>query len=284
MHFRYILLIWTIKEIHKYCPKNKNKKEIFSMNNFLFTDIYFEEEVRLTSSEKGLDFGLHKFGIVVDESVIDGIIIDDGFVKISTSFAKFMRRTSLINSLPGRHLVETFSIFVYENGLTLSTSEFRDIQLEIFRILVGNGIISSSTCKPSSMVKAYKALKRNGIRALLAAAVSGESKNIRAWKCLTCKRFRAKNNGTCSCKGYKFSIPGKMEADEVASTYPDVEADGGKLYSSIMAEIPKSCGGSKPRVKTRFTNSVIYELDDQIQIKRKIMDIDVDVQKKKKKK
>lgn len=252
------------------------------MNNFLISDIGFEEEVRLASSEKGLDFGLAKFGIVVDEAIHEGIVIEDGFVKISTSFAKLLRRTSLIKSLPGRHLVETFSIFVYENGLTLSTSEFRDAQREMFRILIGNGIISSY--KPSSMVKAYKALKRNGIRALLAAAVSGESKNIRAWKCLTCKRFRAKNDGTCSCKGYKFSIPGKMEADEIASTYPDVEADGGKLYSSIMATIPKSCGGSKPRVRTRFTNSVIYELDDQISIKRKIMDIDVDIQKKKKKK
>lgn len=254
------------------------------MNNFLISDIGFEEEVRLASSEKGLDFGLAKFGIVVDEAIHEGIVIEDGFVKISTSFAKFMGRTSLINSLPGRHLVETFAIFVYENGLTLSSSEFRNVQLEIFRILVGNGIISSSTCKPSSMVKAYKALKRNGVRALLAAAVSGESKNIRAWKCLTCKRFRAKNDGTRSCKGYKFSIPGKIEADEIASIYPDVTADGGKLYSSIMAEIPKSCGGSKPRVKTRFTKSTIYELDDQIRIKRKIMDIDVDIQKKKKKK
>lgn len=222
------------------------------MNNFLITDIFFSEEARVASSEKGLDFGLYKFGIVVDEG-INGIAIEDGFVKMSVSFAKIFQRTSLIKTLPGRHLVETFTIFVYENGLTLSSSEFRNIQLEMFRILVGNGIISSTTCKPSSMVKAYKALKRNGVRALLAAAVSGKSRHIRAWKCLTCKRFCAKNDGTCSCKDYMFRIPGKMEADEVASTYPDVTADGGKLYSSIMATIPKSCGGSKPRVKTRFT-------------------------------
>lgn len=253
------------------------------MNNFLITDIFFSEEARVASSEKGLDFGLYKFGIVVDEG-INGIAIEDGFVKMSVSFAKIFQRTSLIKTLPGRHLVETFTIFVYENGLTLSSSEFRNIQLEMFRILVGNGIISSTTCKPSSMVKAYKALKRNGVRALLAAAVSGKSRHIRAWKCLTCKLFRAKNDGTCSCKDYMFRIPGKMEADEVASTYPDVTADGGKLYSSIMATIPKSCGGSKPRVKTRFTKSTIYELDDQIQIKRRIMDIDVDIHKKNKKK
>ena len=253
------------------------------MNNCLITDIYFEEEVELASSEKGDDFRLHKFGIVVDESVT-GIVVEDGFVKMSAPFAKIFQRTSLIKTLPGRHLVETFTIFVYENGLTLSSSEFRDVQLEMFRILVGNGIISSTTCKPSSMVKAYKALKRNGVRALLAAAVSGKSKHIRAWKCLTCKSFRVKNDGTCSCKDYMFRIPGKMEADEVASTYPDVTVDGGKLYSSIMATIPtSSCGGSKPRVKTRFTKSTIYELDDQISIKRKIMDIDIDIHKKKKK-
>ena len=244
------------------------------MNNFLVTDIYFSEEARVTSSKKGADFGLYKFGVVVDES-IKGIVIDDGFVKMGTSFAKLLRRTSLIKSLPGRHLVETLVIFIYENDLSLSTSEFRDIQLEMFRILVGNGIISS--CTPSSMVKAYKALKRDGIRALLAATVSGESKNIRAWKCLTCKRFRAKNDGTCSCKGYKFSLPDNMKAIEIANMYPDAIEDGGMLYSSIMSEIPRSCGVSKPRVKTRLTKSVIYELDDQISIKRKIMDIDIDV-------
>lgn len=249
------------------------------MNNLLFSDIYFEEEVRLASSERGLDFGLAKFGIVVDDSV-NGIVIDDGFVKVDISFAKFLRRTSLIKSLPGRHLVETFSVFVYENGLSLSTSEFRNIQLEIFRILVGNGIISSRICTPSSMVKAYKALKRNGVRALLHATFSGESKNIRAWKCLTCKRFRAKNDGTCSCKGYRFSLPNNMTAIEIANIYPDATEDGGILYSSIMSEIPKTCGVSKPRVKTRLTKSVIYELDDQISIKRRIMDIDVDVPKK----
>jgi hypothetical protein len=249
------------------------------MNNFLVTDIYFSEEAREASSKKGADFGLHKFGIVVDESIA-GIIIKDGFVKVDVYFAKLMLRTSLIKSLPGRHLVETFTIFVYENGLTLSTSEFRDIQLEMFRILVGNGIISS--CSPSYMVKAYKALKRNGIRALLAAAVSGESKHIRAWKCLTCKRFRANNDGTCSCKGYRFSLPDSMKAIEIANMYPDATEDGGVLYSSIMPEIPKSCGVSKPRVKTHLTKSVIYELDDQISIKRKIMNIDIgkDIDKK----
>jgi hypothetical protein len=244
------------------------------MNNFLVTDIYFSEEAREASSKKGADFGLHKFGVVVDES-IKGIIIEDGFVKIDMSFAKLLRRTALIKSLPGRHLVETLTIFVYENGLSLSTSEFRDIQLEMFRILVGNGIITS--CTPSSMTKAYKALKRNGVRALLSAVISGESKHIRAWKCLTCKRFRAKNDGTCSCKGYKFSLPDNMKAIEIANMYPDAIEDGGMLYSSIMCEIPKACGVSKPRVKTRLTKSVIYELDDQISIKRKIMDIDVDV-------
>ena len=249
------------------------------MNNILFSDIYFEEEVRLASSEKGLDFELAKFGIIIDETV-NGIIIEDGFVKIDMSFAKLLKRTSLIRTLPGRHLVETFTIFVYENGLTLSTSEFREIQAEIFRILVGNGIISSRTCTPSSMMKAYKALKRNGVRALLAAAVSGESKHVRAWKCLTCKRFRAKNDGTCSCKGYRFSLPDDMSAIEIANMYPDAAEDGGILYSSIMSEVPKSCGVSKPRVKTRLTKSVIYELDDQISIKRKVMDIDVDVPKK----
>ena len=249
------------------------------MNNFLISDIYFEEEVRLASSEKGLDFGLHKFGIVVDDSV-NGIIIEDGFVKMDVSFAKLLRRTSLIRSLPGRHLVETFSIFVYENGITLNSSEFRNMQLEIFRILVGNGIISSRTCTPSSMVTVYKALKRNGVRALLATTFSGESKHVRAWKCLTCKRFRAKNDGTCSCKGYKFSLPDTMCAIEIANMYPDATEDGGVLYSSIMSKIPKSCGVSKPRVKTRLTKSVIYELDDQIAIKRKIMDINVDVPKK----
>jgi hypothetical protein len=249
------------------------------MNNWLFSDIYFEEEVRLASSEKGLDSGLAKFGIIIDETV-NGIIIEDGFVKIDMSFAKLLKRTSLIRTLPGRHLVETFTIFVYENGLTLSTSEFREIQAEIFRILVGNGIISSRTCTPSSMTKAYKALKRNGVRALLAAAVSGESKHVRAWKCLTCKRFRAKNDGTCSCKGYRFSLPDDMSAIEIANMYPDAAEDGGILYSSIMSEVPKSCGVSKPRVKTRLTKSVIYELDDQISIKRKVMDIDVDVPKK----
>lgn len=277
MYFRYILLIWTIKEIHKIV--RKNKKEILIMNNILFSDIYFEEEVRLASSEKGLDSELCKFGIVVDEAV-NGIIIEDGFVKIDMSFAKLLRRTSLIKSLPGRHLVETFTVFVYENGLSLNSEAFREMQAEIFRILVGNGIISSRICTPSSMVKVYKALKRNGVRALLAAAVSGESKHIRAWKCLTCKRFRAKNDGTCTCKGYRFSLPDNMSAIEIANMYPDATEDGGILYSSIMSEIPKSCGVSKPRVKTRLTKSVIYELDDQIAIKRKIMDIDVDVQKK----
>ena len=244
------------------------------MNNFLYSDIYFSEEARVASSKKGRDFGLHKFGIVVDEAV-DGILIKDGFIKMNAYFAKLLRRTSLIKSLPGRHLIETFSVFVYENGLSMTTSEFRDIQLEIFRILVGNGIITS--CTPSSMVKAYKALKRNGVRALLAATISGRSKHIRAWKCLTCKRFRAKNDGTCSCKGYKFSLPDNMKAIEIANMYPDAIEDGGMLYSSIMCEIPKACGVSKPRVKTRLTKSVIYELDDQISIKRKVMDIDIDV-------
>ena len=245
------------------------------MNNILFSDIYFEEEVRLASSEKGLDSELYKFGIVVNEAV-DGIIIDDGFVKISTSFAKFLRRTSLIMSLPGRHLVETFSVFVYENGLTLSSSEFRNIQLEMFRILVGNGIISSRTCTPSSMVKAYKALKRNGVRALLGAVYYNRSKNIRAWRCLTCKNLRSDENGLCICKGHEYPVPEGLDSKEIPYLYPDAYSYGGVMYSSVLNEVPKRCGSSKPRIKTRLTKSVVYELDDQIELIRKIMDIDVE--------
>lgn len=275
MYFIYILLIWTIKEIHKIVRKIKIKKEILIMNNWLFSDIYFEEEVRLASSEKGLDFGLTKFGIVVDEAV-NGIIIEDGFVKVDVSFAKFLRKTSLISSLPGRHLVETFTIFIYENGLSLKASEFRDMQLEIFRILVGNGIISSRTCKPSSMVKAYKALKRNGVRALLAAAVSGETKRIRAWRCLTCKRLRTDSKGIMMCNGFYHPVPEGLKTTEISALYPDNKTVDGIMMSSYLHKIPKVCMVIKPRVPIRLTKSVVYELDDQISIIQKTMDIDVE--------
>lgn len=241
------------------------------MNNFLYTDIWFSEDVRLASSENCIELGLSKFGIVVDD-MINGITIKDGFVKVDPSMGKLINRT-FIKSLPGRHLVETFTTFCYENSLTLNEKEFKEFQFEIFRILIGNGIISS--CAPSSMVKAYKALKRNGIRALLSAVASGESKNIRAWKCLTCKRFRAENDGTCFCKGYRFSLPDNLTAIEIANLYPDAQTEGGVMYSAFIPKAKKSCGVAKPRVKTTLTRSVIYELDDQLDIKRKCMNIDI---------
>lgn len=223
--------------------------------------------------DKMTDRSLEKYGLIISDYATSDIIIEKGFVIVSKSFAEKMKRTILRN-LPGRKMVETFSIFCYENGIDLNMDEFKEVELEMFRILIGHGIIKSIT--PSKMVKAFKAMKVHGFRALLAAAVSGESKRIRAWRCLTCKRLRTDSKGVMRCNGFYHPVPEGLETTQISSLYPDNKTVDGIMMSQYLHSIPKACMVIKPRVPIKLTKSVVYELDDQISIIRKTMDIDVE--------
>jgi hypothetical protein len=240
------------------------------MNNMFISDIYFMTEV--IYHDKMDDRSLEKYGLVISDHIMSDIAIEKGFVIISKSFAQKMTKTILRN-LPGRKLVETFSIFCYENGLNLNSDEFKEVEFEMFRILIGNGIIKSIS--PSKMIKASKAMKVHGFRALLAAAVSGESKHIRAWRCLTCKRLRTDSKGVMKCDGFYHPVPEGLETTQISSLYPDNKTVDGIMMSSYLHNIPKVCMVIKPRVPIKLTKSVVYELDDQLSIIRKTMDIDV---------
>jgi hypothetical protein len=240
------------------------------MNNMFISDIYFMTEV--IYHEKMTDRSLEKYGLIISDYAMSDIVIEKGFVIVSKPFAQKMKRT-ILGNLPGRKMVETFCIFCYENGIDLSMEEFKEIELEMFRILIGHGIIKSIT--PSKMVKAFKALKIHGFRALLAAAVSGESKRIRAWRCLTCKRLRTDSKGVMRCNGFYHPVPEGMTTTEIAALYPDNRTVDGIMMSSYLHKIPKACMVIKPRVPIKLTKSVIYELDDQLSIIRKTMDIDI---------
>lgn len=237
----------------------------------IISDIYFMTEV--IYHDKMNDRSLEKYGLVISDHTTSDISIEKGFVIISKPLAQKMRKTILRN-LPGRKLVETFSIFCYENGLNLNNEEFKEVEFEMFRILIGNGVIKSIT--PLKMIKAFKAMKVHGFRALLAAAVSGESKRIRAWRCLTCKRLRTDSKGVMKCNGIYHPVPEGMETTEISSLYPDNITIDGIMMSSYLHSIPKACMAIKPRVPIRLTKSVVYELDDQIELIRRVMDIDVE--------
>ena len=240
------------------------------MNNIIISDIYFMTEV--IYHDKMTDRSLEKYGLIISDYAMSDIVIEKGFVIISKPFAQKMRKTILRN-LPGRKLVETFSIFCYENGLNLNNEEFKEVEFEMFRILIGNGVIKSIT--PLKMIKAFKAMKVHGFRALLTAAVSGESKHIRAWRCLTCKRLRTDSKGVMKCNGFYHPVPEGLETTEISSLYPDNKTVDGIMMSQYLHKIPKVCMVIKPRVPIRLTKSVVYELDDQLSIIRKTMDIDV---------
>jgi hypothetical protein len=240
------------------------------MSNMIYNSIYFEDEVR--NCDNITDQSLSQFGIAIDRYQTAEILVSGGFTIVNPKFGNTIK--TICRNFRGRQMVRVFAIFMYENGVTLLPTEFRDFEFEIFRILIGNGIIAGAVT-PAVMIKAYKAIKKNGLRALLAAVLDGRSKNIRAWKCLTCKRFRASNSGIWTCKNRVHMIPDHLTYAEIANYYPDVISHGGYMYSSMLLTSPKTCGEVKPRVKTRLTKSVIYELDDQISIIRKMMNIDI---------
>lgn len=258
-----------IQKIHNFIQNIKEKGDSF-MNNMIISDIYFMTEV--IYHDKMTDRSLEKYGLIISDYAMSDIVIEKGFVIISKPFAEKLKRTILKN-LPGRKLVETFSIFCYENGLNLNNEEFKEVEFEMFRILIGNGIIKSIT--PLKMIKAFKAMKVHGFRALLAAAVSGESKRIRAWRCLTCKRLHTDSKGVMRCNGFYHPVPEGMETTEISELYPDNKTVDGIMMSSYLHSIPKVCMVIKPRVPIKLTKSVMYELDDQLNIIRKTMDIDV---------
>lgn len=237
----------------------------------IYNDIYFEDEVR--DCDDITDQSISQFGIVIDKYQKEKINISRGFTIVNSELGNVIK--TICRSLSGRQMIKTFSIFMYENGVTMFPSEFKDFEFEIFRILLGNGIITAGAITPAVMVKAFKAIKKNGLRALLSAVLDGRSRTIRAWKCLTCKRFRATNSGIWTCKNRVHLIPEHLTYAEIANYYPDALAHGGYFYSSMLLTSPKSCGEVRPRVRTRLTKSVIYELDDQINIVRRCMDIDV---------
>ena len=241
------------------------------MSNMIYNQIYFEDEV--CNYDNITDQSLTRFGIAIDRNQTESILISGGFTIVNPKFGNEIK--TICRNFRGRQMIRAFSIFMYENGVTLLPTEFRDFEFEIFRILLGNGIITASAITPAVMIKAFKAIKKNGLRALLASVLDGRSKNIRAWKCLTCKRFRASNSGLWTCKNRVHLIPEHLSYAEIANYYPDVISHGGYMYSSMLLTSPKSCGEVKPRVRTRLTKSVIYELDDQISIVRKLMNIDV---------
>lgn len=245
---------------------------IYKIDADLYDEVYFN---KLREDSRLARYATNHFGFVVvsnkNAASNANIFADKGIVYISRKF--FMQNKRIFWKI--EKPIRTICDYIYANRLTLTPDKMEESIREGARILIDNGYLTGFN--PLSISKAFKRINPNGLRLLLETlniARNSVSK-IHVLRCMGCRYLKCDNAGDIKCNHSPHPL---SETEKTfAGSFTDLRSRNGVQVSKFLSleTALKGCSNRRSLFKNKYSNNAVYQLDNQLNLKRKLFNINV---------
>lgn len=245
---------------------------IYNIDPDLYEEIYFN---KLREDSRLARYAINHFGFVVvsnkNAAMNADIFADKGVVYISRKF--FIKNKRVFWKI--EKACRTICDYIYANHLTLAPDKMEESIREGARILIDNGYLTGFN--PLSISKALKRINSNGLKLLLETlniAHNSVSK-IHVLRCMGCKYARCDNEGNIKCS--HSAHPLSETEKTFAGSFTDLRSRNGVQVSKFLSleTALKGCSNRRSHFKNKYSVYAVYQLDNQLNLKRKLFNINV---------
>ena len=277
LSFQIYIINMDIK--NRYCPKYRTKEFskmpfIYNIDADLYDEIYFN---KIREDSRLARYAINHFGFVVvsNKKMASNadIFADKGIVYVSRRF--FMNNKRIFWKI--EKASRTICVYIYANRLTLAPDKMEESIREGARILIDNGFLTGFN--PLSIAKALKRINPNGLRLLLETLniASNSVSKIHVLRCMGCKYLRCDNTGDIKCAHSAHPL---TETEQTfAGSFTDLRSRNGVQVSKYLSleTALKGCSNRRSLFKNKYSSNAVYQLDNQLNLKRKIFNINIDL-------
>lgn len=238
----------------------------------LYDEVYFN---KLREDSRLARYAINHFGFVVvsnkNAAINADIFADKGVVYISRAFFIKNKRVFWKIEKP----IRTICDYIYANRLTLAPDKIEESIREGARILIDNGYLTAFN--PLAIAKALKRINPNGLRLLLETLniASNSVSKIHVLRCMGCRYLKCDNCGNIKCTHSAHPL---TETEKTfAGSFTDLRSRNGVQVSKFLSleTALKGCNNRRSIFKNKYSNNAVYQLDNQLNLKRKLFDINV---------
>ena len=245
---------------------------IYKIDPDLYDEVYFN---KLREDSRLARYAINHFGFVVvsnkNTAMNADVFTNKGVVYVSR---KFFMNNKRINKKK-KKACRTICDYIYANRLTLSPEQVQECIREGARILIDNGYLTGFN--PSSIATALKRINPFGLRLLLETLniASNSVSKIHVLRCMGCKYLRCDNTGDMKCTHSAHPL---TETEKTfAGSFTDLRSRNGVQVSKFLSleTALKGCNNRRSMFKNRYSSNAVYQLDNQLNLKRKLFNINV---------
>lgn len=264
-----------IKKIN--CPNKKEQRSLimpvlYNIDADLYDEVYFN---KLREDSRLARYAINHFGFVVvsnkNAAMNADVFTNKGVVYVSRKF--FMNNKRIFWKI--EKSCRVICDYIYANHLTLSPDQVQECIREGARILIDNGYLTGFN--PLSIAKALKRIGPNGLRLLLETlnVAHNSVSKIHVLRCMGCKYARCDNEGNIKCS--RSAHPLTETEKSFAGSFTDLRSRNGVQVSKFLSleTALKGCSNRRSHFKNKYSSNAVYQLDNQLNLKRKIFKIDV---------
>lgn len=245
---------------------------IYNIDPDLYEEVYFN---KLREDSRLARYAINHFGFVVvsnkNAAMNADIFADKGVVYVSRKF--FIKNKRVFWKI--EKSCRTICDYIYANRLTLAPDKMEESIREGARILIDNGYLTGFN--PLSISKALKRINSNGLKLLLETlniAHNSVSK-IHVLRCMGCKYARCDNEGNIKCAHSPHPLTETEKS--FAGSFTDLRSRNGVQVSKFLSleTALKGCNNRRSHFKNKYSSNAVYQLDNQLNLKRKLFNINV---------
>lgn len=245
---------------------------MYNIDADLYEEIYFS---KLREDSRLARYATNHFGFVIvsnkNAAMNADIFTDKGIVYVSRSFFIKNKRVFWKIEKP----IRTICDYIYANRLTLVPDQMEESIKEGARILIDNGYLTAFN--PLSIAKAFKRINPNGLRLLLETlnVAHNSVSKIHVLRCMGCKYAKCDNEGNIKCAHSPHPL---TETEKTfAGSFTDLRSRNGVQVSKFLTleTALKGCNNRRSIFKNKYSSNAVYQLDNQLNLKRKLFNINV---------
>lgn len=243
---------------------------IYHVDADLYDEVYFN---KIREDSRLARYAINHFGFVVvsNKAMNANIFTDKGVVYISRKF--FIQNKRIFWKI--EKACRTICDYIYANRLTLSPDQMEESIREGARILIDNGYLTGFN--PLSISKAFKRINTNGLKLLLETlnVARNSVSKIHVLRCMGCKYAKCDNEGNIKCSHSAHPL---TETEKTfAGSFTDLRSRNGVQVSKFLSleTALKGCSNRRSLFKNKYSSNAVYQLDNQLNLKRKLFNINV---------
>ena len=245
---------------------------VYNIDADLYDEVYFN---KLREDSRLARYATNHFGFVVvsnkNAAINADIFADKGIVYVSRSF--FIKNKRIFWKI--EKASRTICDYIYANRLTLAPDKMEESIREGARILIDNGYLTGFN--PLSISKAFKRINPNGLKLLLETlnVARNSVSKIHVLRCMGCRYLKCDNTGDIKCCHSPHPL---TETEKTfAGSFTDLRSRNGVQVSKYLSleTALKGCSNRRSHFKNKYSSNAVYQLDNQLNLKRKIFDINV---------